>query len=129
MVDPLLRRGAVVELCGRAWSADGVVVGVDDPDLLSQLGIGCGPSRTRRGALDPGVVRGTLDLDELTQSLHLEGGGVVSDELEATHQRVSPAKYFAARCKISRSVASFVVSTSNSLTLASSRAIVSSGAS
>src|SRR5699024_11463797 len=44
------------------------------------------------------------------QSLHRVGGGVVGDELEATHQRVSPAKYFAAFWRISRSVVSFVVS-------------------
>ena len=86
----------------------------------------CPPGR-RPGP--PGVIGGTLDLDELTQSLHLEGGGVVGDELEATHQRVSPAKYLAARWRISRSVVSLVVSARSAAFSASSRAILCSGAS
>lgn len=97
VVDPLLDRGIVVELGGDPGRAEGVVRVVNGPDPLGQ-------SRIRRSAGGPGrctclpcVVGGTLDLDELTQSLHLEGGGVVGDELEATHQRVSPAKYLAAR--------------------------------
>src|SRR5690606_33803300 len=82
-----------------------------------------------RGGLEPGVVGRTPNLDELAQSLHLEGGGVVGDELEATHQRVSPAKYFAARCRISRSVVSLVVSARSAAFSASSRAIFCSGVS
>src|SRR5690606_31710951 len=77
----------------------------------------------------PGVVGRTLDLDELAQSLHRVGGGIVGNELEATHQRVSPAKYFAAFCKISRSVASFVVSTRKAAFSASRRAIFCCGVS
>src|SRR5690606_17620777 len=77
----------------------------------------------------PGVVGRTLDLDELAQSLHRVGGGMVGNELEATHQRVSPAKYFAAFCRISRSVASFVVSTRKAAFSASRRAIFCCGVS
>jgi hypothetical protein len=36
--------------------------------------------------------------------VELGGGEAVGDELEATHQRVSPAKYLAAQRRISRSV-------------------------
>jgi len=79
------------------WRPLGVVLGVDGPDPLRELDIGPGTLVACRGGLDPGVVGRALDLDELTESLHLEGGGVVGDELEATHQRVSPAKYLAAR--------------------------------
>src|SRR5258708_12421780 len=42
----------------------------------------------------------------MTQPLHAEGAHVVGDELEAVHQRVSPAKYFAARRRMSRSCSS-----------------------
>ena len=74
---------------------------MDGPDPLRELGISPGTPLACRGSLEPGVVGRALDLDELAQSLHPaaigEGGGVVSDELEATHQRVSPAKYLAAR--------------------------------
>ncbi|MFE6365482.1 hypothetical protein ACFVP3_36505 [Streptomyces sp. NPDC057806] len=38
--------------------------------------------------------------------LHALAAVVVGDELEAVHQRVSPAKYFAARRGISRSSSS-----------------------
>lgn len=44
----------------------------------------------------------------VAESLHRVGGAVVGDELEATHQRVFPAKYFAAFWRISRSVDSLV---------------------
>ena len=47
---------------------------------------------------------------------------MVGDELEAIHQRVSPAKYFAAFWRISRSVVSFVVSALSWAFSASSRA-------
>ena len=95
VVHPLLGGLVVVEFGGRTWRTDGVVLGMDRSDLLGELGIRSRTSRTAWGALAPGVVGRTLDLDELAQSLHLEGGGVVGDELEATHQRVSPAKYLA----------------------------------
>nr|AAK62490.1 MC16 [Micrococcus sp. 28] len=51
------------------------------------------PSRSRR---EPGVERRPRDLDDLAQPLHAVGVLVVLDELEAVHQFVSPAKYFAA---------------------------------
>ena len=71
------------------------------------------PGATFRGiAADLGITRNTL-----------EGGGVVGDELEATHQRVSPAKYLAARWRISRSVVNFVVSARRAAFSVSSRAI------
>ena len=70
--------------------------------------------RPGRAPRQPGVERGTRDLDELAQPLHLEGVPVVGDELEAAHQFVSPAKYLAAGRRMSRSVASLVVSASSS---------------
>ena len=60
-------------------------------------------------AVKPGVERGTRDLKDLAQPLHPVGVLVVSDEPEATHQFVSPAKYLAARRRISRSVTSLVL--------------------
>jgi hypothetical protein len=101
VVDPLAGGRAVVELGGDAWRTAGRVLGMDRPDPGRELGIGPGALLAGWRRLEPGVVRGALNLDKLTQSLHpatvSEGGGVVRDELEATHQRVSPAKYLAAR--------------------------------
>jgi hypothetical protein len=71
VVDPLAGRDAVVELRSRPWSPDRVVVGVDGPDLLGDLGVGGCPRFPGRRALDPRVVGRALDLDELTQPLHL----------------------------------------------------------
>jgi hypothetical protein len=81
---------------------------MDGAGPLGEQAVGCGACLACRPGRLPGVEGGPLDLDEFAQSLHLEGGGVVGDELEATHQFVAPAKYFVARCKISRSVASLV---------------------
>jgi hypothetical protein len=47
---------------------------------------------------------------------------VVGDELEATHQRVSPAKYLAAQQRFCRSVVSLACSTSSPATRARSQA-------
>ena len=49
-----------------------------------------------RGGVQPGVERRAGDTQDCAEPLHLEGVQVVSDELEAVHQRVSPAKYLAA---------------------------------
>src|SRR3954451_5566080 len=96
VVDPGSGRGAVVELGGDPRSAVGLVGLVHDPDPLRELRVRRGPLRPRRGRSVPGVERGPVDLDDLTQPLHLEGVSVVGDEPEAAHQFVSPAKYLAA---------------------------------
>src|SRR5699024_11833560 len=106
----VLGRGTAVQLGRDARVPLGIVLGGDDADPLQQLRIVGGSLGPCRGPGLPGVVGGTLDLDELTQSLHRVGGGGVGDELEATHQRGSPAKYFAAFWRISRSAGRFVVS-------------------
>lgn len=67
------------------------------PDPSRQLGIGPGTLLAGWCRLEPGVLGRALGLDALAQSLHPEGGGVVRDELEPTHQRVSPARCLAAR--------------------------------
>ena len=51
---------------------------------------------------------------------------MVGNELEAAHQFLSPAKYFAADLRISRSVESFVLSASSSRTFATSLTILAS---
>ncbi|AKK06543.1 hypothetical protein CMUST_11140 [Corynebacterium mustelae] len=51
----------------------------------------------------PFVVRGSVDIKDLTHPLHRVLGVVVIDKLEADHQFVSSAKYFAALRKMSRS--------------------------
>src|SRR5690606_21965037 len=129
VVHALAGRGAVVELGSDPGRAAGLVLLVCGPDPFSQRRVRDRPGLTPGSGLDPRVVGRALDLDELTQSLHLEGGGVVGNELEATHQFVSPAKYLAARWRISRSVESLVVSTSSSRTRARSRASSCSGVS
>ena len=80
------------------------------------------PVSARLGAIKPGVEGGSGDPDRVAQPLHLEGGPVVSDELEAAHQFVSPAKYFAAARRMSRSVANVRSLASSSATRARSRA-------
>ena len=129
VVHPLLGGGAVVELGGDPGRADGVVGLMNLADPRLELGVRRGPPLAGRCACLPGVVGRALDLDELAQSVHREGGGVVGDELEATHQRVSPAKYLAARWRISRSVVSLVVSARSAAFSASSRAIFCSAVS
>src|SRR6476660_5476513 len=71
-----------------------------------------------RGGGQPGVERGPADVQDRAEPLHLEGVPVISDELEAVHQRVSPAKYLAAWRRMSRSVASRVFSDSRAATRA-----------
>lgn len=63
------------------------------------------------------------------KALGLEGVRVVGNELEAVHQRVSPAKYFAAARKMSRSVFSLRRSASKSATRACNRTTSSAGVS
>jgi hypothetical protein len=65
VVDPLTSRCVVVELRGDPRCATGLVLGVDGPDPLDQFGVRGRSGLTCRGRLDPGVVGGTLDLDEL----------------------------------------------------------------
>src|SRR4051794_38875382 len=113
--------GAVVELGGHPRRPVGPVDGVHRPDPPGQLGVGGGPGGAHRGAGLPGVERGPGDLHGLAQPLHLEGVSVVGDELEAGHQRVSPAKYLAAARRMSRSLFSFRWSASSSATRVRSR--------
>lgn len=100
VVDPILDIDAVVELCGHPRRTVGLVTALgrvlDRTDPVREL-IVCGSAfGSRRRSVLPGVERGPVDLDDLTQPLHLEGVSVVGNELEAAHQFVSPAKYFAA---------------------------------
>ncbi len=122
VVHPLLSRDAVVELGGDPRSAVRPVLGLDGADPVSERGVGRRAFRPPRSGALPGVERRAGDLHGLAQPLHLEGVSVVGDELEAAHQFVSPAKYFAADLRISRSVVSLVVSASSSRTRASSPA-------
>ena len=96
MVDPPPGRHAVVELRGDPRRPQRTILGVDRADTLRQVGV----RRLAGGAgglgIQPGIERGTGDLDDLAQPLHLEGVPVVGNELETAHQIVSPAKYFAA---------------------------------
>ena len=125
VVDPLLGWGAVVELGGDPRGAVGLVGLVHGPDPLRELLVGSWPFRPRRCGGVPGVERGPVDLDDLTQPLHLEGVSVVGDELEAAHQFVSPAKYLAAWRRIFFSVSIFAFSARSAAFSASSRATFS----
>src|SRR4051794_3897090 len=69
----------------------------------SELGVGRLPGGPVRGRPAPVVEAGAGDAEDAAQPLHAETTLVVGDELEAVHQRVSPAKYFAAFRRISRS--------------------------
>src|SRR3954463_10884951 len=97
----------VLQLRGDPRSPVGALErGVHCLDLPGQLQIrsvagspvGCGGS--------PVVEAGPGDPDSLAQPLHAVAWLVVSDELEAVHQRVSPAKYRAALRRMSRSSSS-----------------------
>src|SRR5690606_34367524 len=70
VVHALTGRRMVVELCGDPRRTLGAVLGVDRSDPLGERGIGPGTLLATRGSLEPGVVGGALDLDELTQSQH-----------------------------------------------------------
>ena len=69
-----------------------------------------------RGGAQPGVERGSGNLQEFAQPLHLDGVPVVGDEL--AHQFVSPAKYSTAWRRVSRSVLSSAFSVSTAATCA-----------
>src|SRR3954471_13020537 len=132
VVHPLLGRGAVVELGGdprRPVGPVAPVLGVHRPDPLRELVVGRRPGSPARGGVSPGVERRPGDPHDLTQPLHLEGVPVVGDELEAGHQRVSPAKYLAAARRMSRSLFNFRASASSSATRDRSRASSCSGVS
>ena len=126
VVHPVLERDAVVELGGDRWRAVAPVVALlgvlDGLDLRRERYVSSGPLRPSWRGVGPRIERQSGDLDALAQPLHLEVVSVVGDELEAAHQIVLPAKYFAANRRISRSVVSLSLSASNSLTRAWSRA-------
>src|SRR4051794_4556640 len=122
VVDPRSWVGAVVELGGDPRDALGPILAVDLPDPLGQCRIRARPQGPRGRGGQPRVERRARHVDDLAQPLHLEGVPVISDELEAVHQRVSPAKYLAAWRRMSRSVASRVFSDSSTCTRARSTA-------
>nr|WP_245770337.1 hypothetical protein [Streptomyces radiopugnans] len=76
-------------------------------DGREPLGLGTAISMmmTERG-MTPVAEAGAGDVEDGAQPLHAVAAVVVGDELEAVHQRVSPAKYFAAFRRISRSSSS-----------------------
>ena len=74
---------------------------------VGQLLVGAGAGGPGRRGGPPPVEPRPGDLEDLAQPLHRNGVAVVVNELEAAHQFVSPAKYFAALRRISRSVSSF----------------------
>ncbi len=108
--DPLVvhRLAAIVaELGGDPGDAAGVVrAGVDSGDLGGQPFVGCLPSGPRRCDGLPVIEARTGDTQGLAQPLHAEVGAQVGNAVEVVHQRVAPAKYFAAFCRISRSLSS-----------------------
>jgi hypothetical protein len=106
------------EFGGDPWRAQGAVLIVDLADPFGQFGVGDGSLLSAGLTGQPGVERGPGNLDEFAQPLHLEGVPVVGDELETAHQFVSPAKYFAAWRRMSRSVSSLAFSVSNAATCA-----------
>lgn len=136
VVDPLTGWSTVVELGGDPRPPTRGVRSVDGADPGGEIGVSLsagGPSRCGR---EPGVERGTSHVEQCAEPLHRParagrsgGRGVVGDELEAGHQRVSPAKYLAAWRRISRSVSSLVFSARRALFSASSRARRCSGVS
>src|SRR3954469_8292703 len=100
-------QAAIAQLCGDARAAVGAVeLRVNRPDPPREFGIRlCAGRPHLRGGTPPVEPRAGNGKDT-AQSLHAEGAGVVGDELEATHQLVSPAKYLAARRRMSRSSSS-----------------------
>src|SRR5207253_4569712 len=109
--------------------AVGRLGGVHRPHPGSQLIVSCLAGSSGVGGGLPRVERRPAHLNQLAHPLHLEGVSVVGDELEAGHQRVSPAKYLAAARRMSRSLLSFRASAFSSLTRARRRASSCSGVS
>jgi hypothetical protein len=73
------------------------VLAVDTADPLGQRRVrACAHGPCGRGR-QPRVQRRARHLHDLAQPLHLKGVPVISDKLEAVHQRVSPAKYLTAQ--------------------------------
>src|SRR6185312_6482760 len=126
---PLGHGGTVVELSGDPRCTTSGVLVVHHPNPGLQLLVSGLFGRPGVGGVVPGVERRTGDLYDLAQPLHLEGVTVVGNELEAAHQFVSPAKYFAANRKISRSVDNRDLSARSSRFSARSRASSCSGVS
>src|SRR6185295_7841965 len=118
---PLTLWDTVVEFSGEPRRPVGVVLVVHDANPLGELLVSGALGGPMIGRGPPGIKRRTRDLHDRAQPLHLEGVPVVGDELEAAHQFVSPAKYLAADRKMSRSVASRVLSARNCPTSARNR--------
>lgn len=131
MTDPLVRRCSFVEVSGGPGCAVGAAPtlgGVlERPDERGQGRVCLGSPRPLGDVCPPGVLRGAGDPDELVQPLHAPGALVVPGKLEAVHQLVSPAKYLAPWCRISRWVVSLALWARRSLFSASRRAIASAG--
>lgn len=89
---------------GNAVGAARFVVHGSYPD--GEVGVGRLPGGPVRGRPAPVVEAGAGDAQDRAQPLHAVAAVVVGDELEAVHQRVSPAKYSAALRRISRSSSS-----------------------
>ena len=79
---------------------------VHGPYPDGQAGVGRLPRCPVRSGRTPVVETGAGDAHDGAQPLHAVAALVVGDELEAVHQRVAPAKYFAAFRRISRSSSS-----------------------
>src|SRR5690606_19427649 len=108
-VDPLVVHldPGVAQLSRDARGTVGAVELVVNPtDPRRELLVGTGTFGPGRRGGEPPVETGSGHLEDLAQPLHRRGVAVVVDELEAAHQLVSPAKYFADLRRISRSVSS-----------------------
>ena len=131
VVDTILAGGAVVQFDGHPRCPVGRVPTsfrvLDPSDPCSQDSVVLSALLTGRAGFLPGIERGAGQLQHLAQPLHLVGGLVVGDELEAVHQLVSPAKYLAALRRMSRSVSTLALSARNRAFSASSRAILATG--
>ena len=100
VIHPLRHGHTVVEVGGdpgRPVGAVATLSGVlQHPDPRRQHRVVCRLRGSPPGGVQPGVERRAGDLDDLTQPLHAVGVLVILNKLEAVHQFVSPAKYFAA---------------------------------
>ncbi|MEU0649665.1 hypothetical protein [Streptomyces umbrinus] len=104
MVDALIRLAEFGSGPGDAIGA--VQLAVHGPYPGDKEGVGHLPGGPVCGRPTPVVEAGAGDVEEGAQPLHAVAAVVVGNELEAVHQRVSPAKYFAALRRISRSSSS-----------------------
>ncbi len=126
LVDPV---SVLAEHSGHPRGAVGAAgLAVDLTDLVGQDSVLLFPGSPGLRAGEPLVVTGPVDVQDVAEPLHLVGGPVVINKLEAAgHQFVSPAKHLAALRRMSRSVASLRSLASSSATRASSRRTPSSG--